>query len=146
MKNDELSPSLEDYLETILRLEKKNRVSRVKDIAESLNVQMPSVTNALKNLKAKGYINYEKNSFIHLTATGMKLAKEIDSRHIIITDFLETILFINNSEAEEAACKIEHSINEVIAERLKNMVDFLSSQKMNNETFLKEWREAVLKD
>ena len=146
MKSQELSPSLEDYLETILHLETKNRVARVKDIAENLNVQMPSVTNALKNLKARGYINYEKNSFIHLTEDGMSIASEIDSRHRIITNFLVKLLYIDTGTAEETACKIEHSIDNGIAERIEKMVKFLTSEKMNNKTFLKEWQNAVLSD
>ena len=52
-KKDELSSSIEDYLEAIGNLEKKHRVARVKDIADNLNVQMPSVTGALKVLKGK---------------------------------------------------------------------------------------------
>ena len=61
-KERQLSTSLEDYLEAIIRLEKANRVARVKDIAGALNVQMPSVTGALKTLRDKGYVDYERNS------------------------------------------------------------------------------------
>ena len=62
MSGQNLTPSLEDYLEAILRLERKNRVARVKDIAVLLNVQMPSVTGALKNRRARERVNSEKNS------------------------------------------------------------------------------------
>ncbi len=79
-----LTPSLEDYLETILQLEKKNRVARVKDIAQELGVQMPSVTGALKNLRSKGMIEYEKNSFINLTPQGMDIAVKVYEKHKLI--------------------------------------------------------------
>ena len=45
-----LSTSLEDYLETILWLERSGRVARVRDISKKLHVGMPSVTAALKAL------------------------------------------------------------------------------------------------
>jgi Mn-dependent DtxR family transcriptional regulator len=54
-----LSESLEDYLETILDLEKTNKVARVKDIAEKMGVLRGSVTGALKNLAEKKLINYK---------------------------------------------------------------------------------------
>ncbi len=53
---------MEDYLETILLLERANKVARVKEIAERMSVQMPSVTAALKALKTRGLVEYEKNS------------------------------------------------------------------------------------
>ena len=101
IKKIKLTPSLEDYLEAILQLEKINRVARVKDIAEKLSVQMPSVTGALKNLKSKGMIEYEKNSFINLTPKGKEIAKKILSKHEILTDFLKKGLQINQELAEE---------------------------------------------
>ena len=54
----QLSESLENYLETILELEKANKVARAKDIADKLNLQRGSVTGALKSLAAAGLINY----------------------------------------------------------------------------------------
>jgi len=79
-KSDELSESLEDYLEVILKLEQSQKVARAKDIAARMEVQRGSVTSALKNLKEKKLINYEQYSFITLTPKGKKLAKEITHR------------------------------------------------------------------
>ena len=123
-----LTPSLEDYLEAILQLEKKNRVARVKDIAEKLSVQMPSVTGALKNLKSKGMIEYEKNSFINLTPKGNEIARRILSKHEILTAFLEQTLQLNPKLAEEEACKIEHSIGQDTAMKIKNLTAYLNQQ------------------
>ncbi|MDC7235021.1 MAG: metal-dependent transcriptional regulator [Spirochaetales bacterium] len=124
-KKIKLTPSLEDYLEAILQLEEKNRVARVKDIAERLSVQMPSVTGALKNLKSKGMIEYEKNSFINLTDQGKVLAKAVLKKHTILVNFLENALLLDESKAAEEACRIEHSIDQDTAKRLKNLSDYL---------------------
>ena len=125
-KKLKLTPSLEDYLEAILQLEEKNRVARVKDIAERLSVQMPSVTGALKNLKSKGLIDYEKNSFINLTEQGKDIAETILKKHHILMDFLEKTLLIEHGRAEEEACRIEHSIDLDTARRVKNISAYLA--------------------
>ena len=70
MLTGELSQSLEDYLETILELQKSNKVARVKDIAAKKGVQRGTVTGALKTLAGKHLINYEPYSFITLTPKG----------------------------------------------------------------------------
>jgi DtxR family Mn-dependent transcriptional regulator len=125
-KELKLTPSLEDYLEAILQLEEKNRVARVKDIAEMLSVQMPSVTGALKNLKGKGLIDYEKNSFINLTEQGKDIAETILKKHHILVKFLEESLLIEHAKAEEEACRIEHSIDLDTARRIKNISTYLA--------------------
>lgn len=55
----DLSESLEDYLETILDLQKKNKVARSKDIAEKLSIKRGSVTGMLKKLANQELINYQ---------------------------------------------------------------------------------------
>jgi DtxR family Mn-dependent transcriptional regulator len=141
-KENTLTRSLEDYLEAILLLERKNRVARVKDIAHMLDVQMPSVTGALKNLKKRGFINYEKNSFISLTDKGLSLANSIEKRHTIITDFLETVLFLPHEKAEEEACKIEHVITPVTTRRLKNCTEYIEKNIIHN-TDRETWVEIL---
>ena len=120
-----LTPSLEDYLEAILQLESKNRVARVKDIALELNVQMPSVTGALKNLKSKGMIEYEKNSFINLTPQGLKIAKRVFRKHKILVSFFKNILLLDEESAKETGCKIEHVIDIETAVKLGNLEKYL---------------------
>jgi DtxR family Mn-dependent transcriptional regulator len=119
---------MEDYLETILLLEQKNRVARVKDIAEKLSVQMPSVTGALKTLKSRGLVEYEKNSFINLTARGMELAKSILSRHQILVDFFSSALGLEGDHAEDQACRVEHAIDQNTAERFFNLTRWIISR------------------
>ncbi len=127
-KKIRLTPSLEDYLEAILQLEEKNRVARVKDIAEKLSVQMPSVTGALKNLKSKELIEYEKNSFINLTPKGSEIARSIFGKHQILVKFLEEVLLLETEQSQQEACKIEHSIDQDTAKRISNLTNYLISE------------------
>lgn len=128
MKNSfDLTPSMEDYLETILLLEQEYRVARVKDIAKRLSVQMPSVTGALKALKKRKLVEYEKNSFINLTPKGMKLAKAVFQRHEILVEFFNLALGLEGKYAEDQACRMEHAIDQETAGRFQNLTRWIQS-------------------
>lgn len=142
-KSSKLTTSLEDYLETILFLEEKNRVARVKDIAENLSVQMPSVTGALKTLKGKNLVEYEKNSFINLTKEGMKIARSIRKKHDILYCFLKDVLLLPDSIADEEACKIEHSIDQSTALRISNLTSYISDKIDSGDIDKHEWNKVI---
>ena len=128
MRNSlELTPSMEDYLETILLLEQKNRVARVKDIAGALSVQMPSVTGALKSLKSRSLVEYEKNSFINLTPKGLKLAGAVLQRHKILVEFFRVALGLEGKKAENQACRMEHVIDQDTALRFQNITRWIQT-------------------
>jgi DtxR family transcriptional regulator, Mn-dependent transcriptional regulator len=120
-----LSESLEDYLETILDLEKSQKVARVKDIADRLAVQRGSVTGALKNLAEKGLINYAPYSFITLTPKGKTIAREVDRRHKVIKAFLQDVLLLEEQKADENACRMEHAMDKVAIDRLVQFIDYI---------------------
>lgn len=144
MKNGNLlTQSLEDYIEAIYHLEKQNRVARVKDIAEFLSVQMPSVTGAVKNLKKRKLVNYEKNSFISLTEKGHTLARSILRRHTILQTFLEDILLLPEVQAKEIACKLEHSIDPETTLRIHNCTRYLKEEVFEKTLNPEEWRAWV---
>ena len=86
-----LTPSMEDYLESILKMEIVNNNPKIKDIANDLNVQMPSVIGALKTLRGKELVIYEKNSNIKLTKKGKIIAISVKVRHEAIAFFLQEI-------------------------------------------------------
>lgn len=120
-----LSESLEDYLETILELESDQKVARAKDIADRMGVQRGSVTGALRALSEKKLINYEPYSFITLTSTGKKIAREIKRRHGILEDFLVRVLGVDQNQAEETACRMEHAIDKESIDKLVQFIEFI---------------------
>ncbi|MBN2651536.1 MAG: metal-dependent transcriptional regulator [Spirochaetales bacterium] len=132
-QNNNLTESLEDYLETIYLLECTNRVARVKDIAERLEVKMPSVTGALKNLKDKGLINYEKNSFISLTQDGLKIACRIDRKHKILNEFFTEIIGLDEQRSDKVSCSIEHILDIKTIEKLSNLINFLEENVIKDD-------------
>jgi DtxR family Mn-dependent transcriptional regulator len=124
-KGQLLSESLEDYLETILELEKVQKVARAKDIAEKMGVRRGSVTGALKTLNEKGLINYEPYSFITLTAMGKRIAREINRRHVVLEDFLVRVLGVDKSQAAETACRMEHAIDKQSVDKIVKFIKFV---------------------
>ena len=67
--------SLEDYLETILSLQKRLGQVRSIDIANEMNFSKPSVSVAMKNLREKNYITMAADGYITLTADGKNVPK-----------------------------------------------------------------------
>lgn len=103
-----LSASLEDYVEAILVLQRTSRVARVSEIADQLNVSRPSVTGALKSLAARGLVSHAPYGHVTLTPAGIRIAREVERRHILIRDFLTGVLSIPEDKAEVTACRLEH--------------------------------------
>jgi DtxR family Mn-dependent transcriptional regulator len=124
-RGSSLSENLEDYLETILSLEKTNKVARVKDIAEKMGVLRGSVTGALKSLAEKKLINYEPYSFITLTPKGATIAREITRRHEVLKDFLHNVLLLDPEKAEKNACRMEHGMDRAAIDRLVQFIEYV---------------------
>lgn len=125
MKNKELSASQEDYLEAIFHIVAENQVARGKNIAQRLDVRASSVTNALRALAAQGLINYAPYDLITLTDAGLTTAREIVARHQALNTFLVSVLGIDPVEADQAACKMEHSVPKAIINRLVKYAEYV---------------------
>lgn len=117
-----LGESSEDYLETILQLEKKGKV-RCVDIATALKVTKPSVNKAMNVLKEQEFVTQEIYGDIKLTEKGRSLAQAILHRHKVLTSFLSDILKVSEENAEADACKIEHIISGETFEKIEAMLD-----------------------
>ena len=110
--------SLEDYLETILMLQKSRGQVRSIDIANEMNFTKPSVSVAMKNLREKGYITMDITGYITLTETGRQRAEDVLERHTILADLLMRI-GVNKETALADACKVEHDLSEESFEAIK---------------------------
>lgn len=102
--------SAEDYLERILMLQKKGKNVRSIDIAESFNYSRASISRAINNLKKDGYIFINDNGIITLSKTGYEIANKIYERHIVLTQFFES-LGVSREVAIKDACKVEHDLS-----------------------------------
>jgi Mn-dependent DtxR family transcriptional regulator len=126
MKSNE---SVETYLETILILSNSNDKVRSIDIANSLGFSKPSVSVAMKNLRAAGHILVDSNGSITLTETGKRIAISMYERHTLISDWLIS-LGVDKKIAVDDACGMEHSMS---AESFTAIKEYLREYKKSAE-------------
>lgn len=102
--------SAENYLETILVLQKRHGHVRSIDIANELSFSKPSVSVAMKNLRLNGLIEIDEDGIITLQEAGRVIAERIYERHTLLTQWLEQ-LGVRPEIAAEDACRMEHVIS-----------------------------------
>ena len=122
-----ISPSLEDYLESIFVIKQKKQTVRVKDLARYLKVKAPSVVEVLRKLKEKNLIVHEYYGYIELTQEGINKAKALYEKHVMLKKFLHQILGIDEKIAEQDACKIEHYLSKETFERVIKFINFIET-------------------
>jgi DtxR family Mn-dependent transcriptional regulator len=120
----ELSASLEDYLQAIFWIVKEKQAARAKDISDRLKVARSSVTGALRALAERKLINYAPYDVITLTGEGHVVAEEVVRRHEVLRDFFVEVLAVEEQEADDAACRMEHAVTPEIVERLVAFAEF----------------------
>ncbi len=137
-----LSASLEDYLEAIFNVVIKKQAARAKDISSHLDVKNSSVTGALQQLKKKGLVNYKPYDIVTLTDSGSIIARDIVKRHNSLKGFFLNILSIDEDEAEDAACKMEHAIPPKVLSRLILFMDFVENCPRSGDDWLDGFRHS----
>lgn len=139
-KNNDLSASLEDYLEAIFNIAGQSKIARSKDIAKMLCVSKSSVTGALRVLKEKGLANHEPYGYVTLTRAGQAAAAEIARKHSILKSFFVNVLGIETDVAQEAACKVEHALGPAIITRLLLFIEFMAQGGKNDRDAANEFK------
>jgi len=123
-----ISSNMEDYLEAISEIVETNGHAHTKDIADRLNVKMPSVTSALQGLASHGLVIYRPHSPVVLTKDGEAAALEIRRRHKELRKFFTEILKLDRAEADAEACKVEHVVNERLMERIVELSSAIATR------------------
>ncbi|MCD7779070.1 MAG: metal-dependent transcriptional regulator [Candidatus Gastranaerophilales bacterium] len=136
-----LSASLEDYLELICNLLETGQNLKAAEIARKLNISRAAVSEALMKLAEKNLIVYEGHKGIIITPLGIEKAKEVISKHNTFTFFFEKTLGIDIKTAEENACKIEHVISDDVFARIEAFQEYCSK----NQEFIEKFKEGYIK-
>ena len=113
-----LHRSGEDYLETVLILQKKNGSVRLVDVADYLKVTRPSVSRAIGILKDGGFLLMNDDKTLTLTEIGADVAERVYEKHCVLKDRLVS-LGVDPEIAEQDACGIEHIISYESFEKIK---------------------------
>ena len=117
-----LHASGEDYLETILVLQKKLGMVRSVDVARHMEMSKPSVCHAVATLRDGGFLMMDEDHFLHLADVGREVAEKIYERHCFFTEQLITAR-VDPKTAEADACRIEHIISDESFDRLKEAAE-----------------------
>lgn len=115
----------EQYIETIDQIQREKGYAKVRDVALSLEVGQPTVTEMFSKLGEAGLVNYEKWSGVTLTEDGQSLADELAEKHDTLKEFL-TILGVPVDVADADACVMEHSVSSETLDRLTSFVRFVN--------------------
>ena len=140
-----LSPNMEMYLKTILRLGmgKEKEPVRVKAIAESLGVTMPSVSGALRMLKAKGLVLHSAYGEVRLSARGKRAAGEVNQRYEVLRRFFTDVLNVDPKTADRDACEIEHVVGPDTLKRLTAFLDYVTRCRMDVSQVIEHFHEYL---
>ena len=113
-----IQESAEDYLEAILILKNEKGLVHSIDVAHHLDVSKPSVSRAVKLLRADGYVTMADDGALELTGKGAEVAERIYERHRLLTLWF-TELGVSQAQAAQDACRIEHHISAETFQKLK---------------------------
>ena len=122
IKTPSLHASGEDYLETVLVLQKKLGMVRSVDVARHMEVSKPSVCHAVATLRDGGFLTMDEDYFLHLTDVGREVAEKIYERHCFFTEQL-IAAGVDPKTAEADACRMEHVISTESFLRLKEAAE-----------------------
>jgi DtxR family Mn-dependent transcriptional regulator len=110
--------SVEDYLKTVYKLSRNGNAVSNTEISRTLKVAPASVTEMLKKLAEKKYIEYSPYHGTTLTPKGIQEAQRIARKHRLLEKFLSDVLHIRNDQVHTQACEMEHSLSDEAEESL----------------------------
>ena len=123
--------SAENYLETIYMLSKQQSEVRSIDVASEIGFTKPSVSRAVKNLRASGHILMDAKGHLTLTPLGLQVAEQMYERHQLLSQFLIQI-GVTAETALADACRIEHVISEESFAHIKSYMAKMSPETDKN--------------
>lgn len=121
-----MSYSEENYLKALYSIGSAHEQNEVgtNDLASHLQVKPASVSEMLKKLKTKDWVDYKRYGKIKLTPEGWKKAVEIVRKHRLWETFLYDKLNFDWDEIHEIAEELEHIGNTKLTERLDKFLGF----------------------
>lgn len=125
-----IQESAENYLESVLILQKQKGHVRSIDIVNYLDFSKPSVSVAMKNLRENGYIHMD-DGYITLTEKGMEIAQTMYERHTVLSQWLIS-LGVDEKIAVEDACRMEHTMSTESFTAIKNFITQNQAWKKDN--------------
>ncbi len=118
MIRSEISSVMEDYIKAIFNLIQKEGKANTNDLAKSMNVSAPTVTQMVKRLVDLKLVRHEPYKGVSLTQSGDKMALETIRHHRLIEQYLYEALGVPWDKVHSEAEKLEHVISEDLEKRI----------------------------
>ncbi len=115
----EQNQKVEDYMRVICRL-RENGAVRGAYIARELGVTKPTVSVALREMEAAGFLVIQPDRTVELTERGEKIGRYVIERNEVLFGLL-TDLGVDKKTADADAGDMEHGISEESLNALKRL-------------------------
>ena len=118
-----ISQAEENYLKAIYKInEREGKSANTNAISAAMNTTAASVTDMLKRLAEKEFINYEKYKGVTLTTEGARTATALVRKHRIWEVFLCDKLNYSWDECHDLAEQLEHIHSTDLIDRLDSFL------------------------
>lgn len=122
-------------MERIQELVEQKGYARVADIAASLALSRSAVSNMVRRLAKRGFVNYEKYRGLTLTVEGRAVADHIKVRHETLAELLH-LLGLSPATVEEEVEVIEHHLRPETLRVFSRLVRFWHEHPKQLRAFL----------
>ena len=130
------SESTEDHLERIQELVEQKGYARVADIATSLRLSRSAVSNMVRRLARRGFVNYERYRGFTLTPAGRRVARHIQARHDLLTQMFQ-MLGLDAATVDQEVEDIEHHLRPQTLAVFSKLVSFWREHPEHLRAFLR---------
>jgi DtxR family Mn-dependent transcriptional regulator len=116
----------ENYLKALFNLADAQEHVSVKQLAQGLEIKMPTVTSMMKKLAEKGLVHYESYKPLKLTHHGKKEAGLVIRKHRLTEMYLVEKMGFGWEEVHEIAEQVEHINSPKFFERMDELLGYPS--------------------
>ena len=106
------------YLVTIARLAENHQPLPLSQLAQELSISPISANEMCRKLQDEGLVVYRPYKGVSLTPEGELRAYYVLRRHRLWEVFLVKQLGLDSAQAHDAACELEHTTPDLVANRL----------------------------
>jgi len=118
--------STEDYVKNIYKLQREGEKVTTSALAASMQLSDPSITDMIKKLSERGFVQYTPYKGVELTRGGLSMAMKTLRRHRLWEMFLVKHLGYSWDQIHEEAEQLEHVTSDLLEQKLDELLGYPS--------------------
>lgn len=119
-----VSHAMEDYIAATWRLTLNGGLAGTSEVARLLGVTAASASYMFKKMAEEGLVEYKEYAGVSLTQRGLQAAAGYIRKHRLTERFLVDILNLPWDQVDDIADQMEHSLPDVVIDRIEQMLQF----------------------